>query len=95
VVWDHDRLVAYVSAIVEQGALYIASLAVAPTHRRQGIAQALMATAESHCPPDVHVRTDNTEALALYHKLGFKQARRLPNYYGDGEDALLLKRLRS
>ncbi|ADQ66149.1 (SSU ribosomal protein s18p)-alanine acetyltransferase [Halogeometricum borinquense DSM 11551] len=38
----------------------------------------------------LEVRVGNEPALSLYRKMGFEPARRVPSYYADGEDALLM-----
>jgi ribosomal-protein-alanine N-acetyltransferase len=36
------------------------------------------------------VRVSNQSAIALYRKYGFREEGRRPNYYHDGEDALIM-----
>ena len=56
---------------------WINYLAVAPEHRRKGIARALMAEAESllrgvGCPKiNLQIRLDNVEAIEFYESIGF------------------------
>ena len=40
----------------------------------------------------LEVRESNTKAINLYKKLGFKELRKKPGYYKDGETALYLGR---
>jgi ribosomal-protein-alanine N-acetyltransferase len=60
------------------------TLAVAPQHRRKGVADALMTRWMLHCPAKVaflEVAADNTGALALYHKHGFARCGLRKGYY--------------
>lgn len=76
---------------------HIATLAVHPQMRRQGIARLILQTAligaarEGASTAFLEVRAGNTGAQKLYEGFGFKLAGRRPHYYKDnGEDALLL-----
>jgi len=78
---------------------HIISLAVIPEARRKGIATALMKAAmkamkEVYGAKEYYleVRVSNTPAINLYHKLGYREIRRIPRYYLDGEDAWLMAR---
>jgi ribosomal protein S18 acetylase RimI-like enzyme len=57
---------------------YLANLAVAPTMRRQGVAEALLATCEREAQAwgrshiDLHVMADNLPARQLYLKVGYQ-----------------------
>jgi ribosomal-protein-alanine acetyltransferase len=82
----------------------LTSIAVAPAQRRRGIGRALMEAAlaylrEHHAEQaDLEVNVTNRAAQSLYESFGFKRAKLLPNYYGQGRDglqmALDLKQLR-
>ncbi len=75
---------------------HIISVAVLPDHRRAGIAsqlvkqalQALRDIGADEC--FLEVRTTNDQALALYEKLRFSLARRVPHYYADGAEAMVM-----
>lgn len=81
-------------AFAEKG--HIISLAVMPHARRRGIGKALLSRAveaiRRRGVKEVYleVRISNIPAINLYHKLGFKIMRRVPRYYGDGEDAYVM-----
>jgi ribosomal-protein-alanine N-acetyltransferase len=74
------------------GRLY--ALAVHPGAQGQGLGrllaermlEALRATGAGRVY--LEVRHDNAGAIALYRKLGFRDARRLPHYYGHGRHGL-------
>jgi ribosomal-protein-alanine N-acetyltransferase len=75
---------------------HVISIAVLPSHHRQGIGCSLIreATQAMHeynakeCY--LEVRESNFAAVKLYKKLGFEVARSLRNYYADGEDAFVM-----
>ena len=75
------------------------NIAVSPEARRRGIAQGLVETLvaalkekEVRCLT-LEVRASNDPAITLYHKLGFTQVGRRPNYYRNPkEDALILRK---
>lgn len=73
-------------------------LAVAPAHRRQGVATALVLAglqAVRHLRVTsviLEVGFSNEAAIRLYQGLGFEQLAARPDYYGPGKHALILKR---
>ena len=84
------------------GEAEVLTLAVEPSHRRRGVAEALLqaalAQAAAMAAEEVflEVAADNPAALALYRKAGFEQAGRRGGYYrrpdGQAADALVLRR---
>jgi [ribosomal protein S18]-alanine N-acetyltransferase len=70
------------------------SIAVDRRVGRRGIGRALMAACERYAAAQgrvalrLEVRADNDAAIALYHRLGFRQFGRYGNYYADGAPAL-------
>jgi ribosomal-protein-alanine N-acetyltransferase len=77
--------------------LHIATLAVHPDYRRQGIGELILTKAlqdgreagTRHAL--LEVRAGNEAAQNLYRKFGFKPVGRRPKYYKDnGEDAILM-----
>lgn len=78
---------------------YIASIAVMPEWRRNGVAQKLIGAAmaalrargiSSSC---LHVRVDNIGAISLYKKLGYSVISVETEYYDDGTDAYLMQKI--
>jgi ribosomal-protein-alanine N-acetyltransferase len=75
---------------------HIISVAVMPDYRRGRVAselvnQALRALRELNAEECyLEVRTTNEIAQRLYEKLGFSPARRVPHYYADGAEALVM-----
>ena len=75
------------------------NLAVAPRHRRQGIARQLVEAlgdalqAQGVQSLTLEVRASNEAAIQLYRSLGFTQVGRRPRYYTKPtEDALILRK---
>jgi ribosomal-protein-alanine N-acetyltransferase len=72
-------------------------IAVAPSHRRRGIARALLAAAVEaarRTPADqmlLEVREDNRSAITFYAREGFVEIDRRPRYYADGTTAIVMR----
>lgn len=83
-------------AVMGEGATHLMDLAVEKRYRCLGIGEALIKAglerARIKGAPYVklEVRVSNTIARNLYHKLGFRERGIIPDYYLDGESALLL-----
>ncbi|HKC64138.1 MAG TPA: ribosomal protein S18-alanine N-acetyltransferase [Pyrinomonadaceae bacterium] len=75
---------------------HVTTVAVAPEHRRRRIAQRLMEKVEDGFHRRnvrmvrLEVRSINTGAQALYRNLGYMVTQRLPRYYSNGGDGLLM-----
>jgi ribosomal-protein-alanine N-acetyltransferase len=75
---------------------HVVSIAVLPQYRRRGIGKSLMIASmkamlgyeasESY----LEVRVSNQPAVNLYKELGFVIARKIPEYYNDGEAAYVM-----
>ena len=96
---DGDALVGYVGSQTVLGWADMMNLAVSPEYRRQGVGEELVEQLMTHlCSKDVscltlEVRASNDPAITLYHKLGFVEVGRRPNYYRNPkEDALILRK---
>lgn len=79
------------------GAGWIVTIAVHPAHRRRGLARALLAACEDALPQPVlrlAVRLSNRPAQMLYRTEGYQAIDRWPRYYHDGEDALIMEKVR-
>ncbi|MGZ6242439.1 MAG: ribosomal protein S18-alanine N-acetyltransferase [Candidatus Binataceae bacterium] len=76
---------------------HILNLAVHPELRRGGIGQVLMAEAINEAKAKdirmmtLEVRRSNVAARSLYRKLNFEERRLRSNYYGPGEDAIVME----
>ncbi|WP_262179641.1 ribosomal protein S18-alanine N-acetyltransferase [Haloarcula laminariae] len=80
---------------------HVKDLAVRDDCRREGVATALLRRAlellssVGVASVKLEVRADNEGALRLYRQFGFEHRRTIPNYYSNGEDALVMVRLLS
>jgi len=88
-----DAPVGYLLAVPGDGTVYVAELVVAPDHRREGRARALLAACAESAPDEspsltVTVAPDNGAARALYEACGFEDVRRLPGFFDDGPAVL-------
>jgi len=89
-------LAGYVFCAFAGGEVHVNKIAVAPGWRRQGVARLLMqevldlsariAAEEIY----LEVRPSNLAARNFYLSLGFHDVGRRPQYYADGEDALVM-----
>jgi len=97
---DPDAVVGYVVGDVTpnfgRDIGHVKDLAVADAARRRGIGRSLLVQSLAALAVDgaevvkLEVRESNDAARALYHDVGFDVARRVPRYYQDGEDALVM-----
>jgi len=74
---------------------HLMNVAVAPEHRRAGVAGRLISQlfeeARGELPFTLEVRVSNSQAIAMYERFGFRSAGVRPRYYHDnGEDALIM-----
>jgi len=77
---------------------WVASIGVHPTYRRQGVGRRLLAACEQELGTGrirLSLRRSNEQALALYRQVGYAQVGVWPEYYRDGEDALVMERVLS
>ena len=96
----NEHVVGYTAAVVRRpragAVLHIDSIAVLPEHRSQGIGHqlldALVQEARQHrCNTLVlEVATPNEAGIAFFKSHGFREVRKLPNYYGRGLDGILM-----
>jgi [ribosomal protein S18]-alanine N-acetyltransferase len=74
---------------------HLMNIAVAPEHRRAGVATELMERLFEQAGPGarftLEVRTSNAAAIAMYERFGFRPSGHRRRYYHDtGEDALVM-----
>jgi ribosomal-protein-alanine N-acetyltransferase len=92
-----DEKAGYGEIRMVAGEAQIYNIAVAPEFRREGIGEALLRHMIEKAEDDgctlvtLEVRGGNEAAMALYHKLGFREVGRRKGYYAKGgEDAVLM-----
>ncbi|MCU4743934.1 ribosomal protein S18-alanine N-acetyltransferase [Halobacteria archaeon AArc-m2/3/4] len=99
---DADRIAGYVVSDVTpnhgRNLGHVKDIAVHPEHRGEGVGSALlsqslavMATNDA-TTVKLEVRDSNDGAKRLYRDFGFEPLRRIPRYYDDGEDAIVMIR---
>jgi [ribosomal protein S18]-alanine N-acetyltransferase len=91
------EIVGYVICARYVEAYHVMTLAVAPEHRREGIASILLDAVIERAGEDANytleVRVSNRGAIALYERYGFRGVGTRPRYYADnGEDAIIMWR---
>ncbi len=94
---EDGKVVGMVISWIILDELHIATLAVHPDYRRQGIGERILTEAVQDGYQAgtryalLEVRAGNEAAQNLYRKFGFKVAGKRPKYYKDnGEDAILM-----
>jgi ribosomal-protein-alanine N-acetyltransferase len=97
VVTQTNALAGFVIGLLEPDHTgHITTIAVAPEHRRRRLASRLIDKVEDGFRRRgirilrLEVRSANTAAQKLYLSLGFSVAQRLPRYYSNGGDGLLM-----
>lgn len=92
-----ERIVAFLIYWLVHDEVHILNVAVAPEHRRKGIARTLMAETERRAVQagaallTLEVRRSNQAALDLYREFDYRAVGVRPNYYVDeGEDAIVM-----
>ena len=94
----NKRVVGYFGLMAIDDFADVATLAVAPDYRRQGIASRMIDTIIAEAIRRgatrmlLEVRTDNTAAIELYKKHGFSIIAERPNYYGPDIAAYMMER---
>jgi len=95
VVEREKQIIGYISAYIEEDYGYIASIAVSPDARREGIGAAMIEKLISFLKskPNIkgiilQVRQSNQSAIALYKKYKFVPMTLIPDYYPDKETAI-------
>jgi len=94
---DNGEVLGYVGMMYVLDEGYISNVAVSPEHRRNGIADQIIATLCNICEElklsfvTLEVRAGNQPAISLYSKHGFVPVGRRKNYYDlPKEDAILM-----
>jgi [ribosomal protein S18]-alanine N-acetyltransferase len=91
------KIAGYIAAYPEKETAYIASIAVDPAYRGQGLGRLLMQSVMQKLAQTgadtigLHVREDNASAIHLYQSLGFITLETLPDYYEDGSSGLFME----
>ena len=93
-----ETTIGYAAASLFADVGEVQRIAVAATHRRTGVASALLRRVEQEARLRyserllLEVRDHNLAALAFYARQGFTEVNRRPRYYADGTTAIVLER---
>jgi [ribosomal protein S18]-alanine N-acetyltransferase len=96
---NSESIVGYLCRWLVVDEYHILNVAVDPSIRRKGIGARLMndaikeAKARSATLVSLEVRRSNLPARGLYRKFEFQERRLRRNYYGPGEDAIVMELL--
>ena len=92
------KLLGYVCRWLVGDEVHILNLAVRPDRRQRGVGRALVelilreAEEQRASMVTLEVRRENAPAVALYRALGFSERGLRRNYYGQGQDAIIMSR---
>ena len=93
---DMGRIVGFAGGLMAQDTCEVLDVAVDPERRREGIAMRLLmrvaydAQMLSATTITLEVDSSNSPAIKLYSTMGFEEVGKRPNYYGQGNDALIM-----
>jgi ribosomal-protein-alanine N-acetyltransferase len=93
------RIVGCMISRIVRDTVDLASLAIHPAYRRHGVGSALLAYTVMQMKKhgikqiELEVRKTNAAAIAFWQKLGFVLFGSLPGFYGDGEEALRMRKI--
>ncbi len=82
----------------KNNAVFLLTLAVLPKYQRRGIGRLLLKhIEETYGTSDVYLYVDeqNTDAIRLYEKAGYKHTGMIRSYYLNGHNALIMKKQNS
>lgn len=94
---DNGKLLGFAGGMVVDNDIQILDVTVDPDQRRRGIARKLLAHVSYDAQmlgattASLEVETENAAAIALYRALGFEQIGCRRDYYGAGNDALVMQ----
>ena len=97
---EQDQIVGYAAVLVVAPGVEadVLTVAVLPEYARKGIATHFMNELETWSQAKqalammLEVGTENTSAIALYEKLGYQTIATRKNYYGQGQDAFVMRK---
>lgn len=95
---EHDESgspIGYCIGAAAYGESELYRIGVLPPQRRRGMGKRILTDFISACPKDtekifLEVRESNISAIALYKSCGFKPEAVRKNYYGGGENAVIM-----
>jgi len=96
--WE-GRMVGFIAGDIRtaEKVSWIATVAVLPEYRGRGIGRRLLEACEAQLPTTLLrlcVRASNQSAIELYKRCGYYGVGSWPNYYQDGEEAIVMEKMR-
>ncbi len=96
---EDGQMVGFIAGDLRPGEpiAWIATIGVLPAYQRRGIGRALLRACESQLQGKrirLCVRLSNQAAIQMYLQEGYLSVDTWPNYYKDGEDALVMEKVR-
>jgi len=80
-----------------EGFSWIATIGILPEYRGKGFGRALLEACEARLTTErirLSVRASNINPIRMYEKAGYIQIDRWIHYYDDGEDALIMEKIK-
>ncbi len=93
----NDSILGYLCRWLVADECHVLNVAVRPTARRMGVGMRLMEHAIEEAKREnarfvtLEVRRSNLAARSLYRNLNFEERRLRKNYYGSGDDAIVME----
>jgi len=98
VVEENDKIIGYIICWYYLKELHIGNIAVSREKQGKGIGKLILKYIFTRFPDFeksfLEVRESNKIAINLYHNFGFKTTYRRKSYYSNGEDALVMVKIR-
>lgn len=97
---DNGRMIGFAAGDKHngEGLGWIATIGIDPAYRRRGIGRELLRACEVQLNTSrvrLSVRASNEGAIRLYQQEGYQQIDIWPDYYNDGEAAIVMEKLRA
>ncbi|MBS3816718.1 MAG: GNAT family N-acetyltransferase [Candidatus Thermoplasmatota archaeon] len=92
---SENGIVGYILGTEKEGYGVIASIAVSPSYRLQGIGKTLMDSIQKIMDVDrffITVRPSNKGAIKFYEELNFVKVGKMRDYYENGEDGIVMRK---
>lgn len=94
---EKGRMIGFIAADIKphEQMAWIATIGVLPDFQGRGLGRALLNRCEQHLEPFIirlNVRTSNQNAIQLYLASGYQKVGVWPDYYSDGEEALVMEK---
>ncbi len=95
---ENDEIIGFVISVYSEKLAVIYTLDVRPRYRRRGVANKLTEVIEDELKRQgcneiiLQTRVNNSDAINLFVKRGYRQTRRISDYYSKGVDAFEMRK---